>query len=182
MTSTTTSTCWPTSCSTSARPSIQSSTTWCQPPTARSSSPRCATSACLAAIHLGGTPTPWPATPSASPVTTPSPPTSSKRRHIDRAPMEYSFSHYKPIRCLWLLLQLHQGNSHTGLETVGTGWSSTGSPSLSCGFKCPLLYFRCTFYYVLLCVVSLFKTRWVCEIKKKWQWKNEKRKEMETDM
>lgn len=83
MTSTTISTCWRTSCSTLARPSIQSSTTWCQPPTARSSSPRYATSACPAIIHPGGIPTPWPATPSASPATTRSPPTSSKRQRTD---------------------------------------------------------------------------------------------------
>lgn len=83
MTSITISTCWPTFCTTWAQPSIRSSTIWCQPPIGRSSSPHYAPSASPAAIHAGGNPTRSLVTLSASPVTTPSPPTWSKRQHTD---------------------------------------------------------------------------------------------------
>lgn len=128
MTSTTISTCWPTFCTMWARPSIRSSTTWCQPPTARSSSPHYATSACPFAIHPGGNPTRWPATPLASPATTPSPPTSSKRRHTDWTALTHC--------CC--------------LETVGTGWSSAGvtSDPSETSLTSLRLHFTYTFYNV----------------------------------
>lgn len=80
MTFITTSTWWLTSCSTSARPSIPFSITWCQRTTDRSSSPRSATSACPATAHPEVMPTHWHATQSASQATTLYPPMSSKRR------------------------------------------------------------------------------------------------------
>lgn len=107
MTFITISTCWPTFCTTWAQPSIRSSTIWCQPPIGRSSSPHYAPSASPAASHPGGNPTRSLVTPSASPATTPSLPTWSKRRHTDWIAL---------TRCCWL-------------ETVQTGWPSSGVPS-----------------------------------------------------
>jgi len=129
MTSTTISTCWPMSCSTSAQPLTQSSTTWCLLPTARSSSPRCVTSSCPTVIRPVGNHTLWPGSQSASPATTPCPPTLSKKRHTEQATKNtLSFPHTinPSTATLWLLVQLmcyrgdHQCRGKTSAHSEST--------------------------------------------------------------